>query len=31
VRDGEVFRRLVTDTGDTLPETITPTGDEGER
>lgn len=29
VRDGDEFRRVVMDTGDTLPETITTTGDEG--
>ncbi|MFE1664943.1 hypothetical protein [Microbacterium sp. P02] len=29
IREGDEFRRMVTDSGDTLPETITMTGDEG--
>jgi len=30
-RDGDEFRRVMTDTGDTLPETITTSGDEPEK
>lgn len=31
IRDGDQFRRVMTDTGDTLPQTITTTGNEREQ